>query len=127
VGDEDVGQPELVLNVLQQVHHLGLYRYVQSGDRLIANDDLGIQGQSPGHTDPLALTAGELVRVPVDVVGVEPHQFQQLGYPAALLVLGHDAGMDRPRFADDIAHRHPRVERCIRILEDDLDVAAQLA
>src|SRR3990170_3211834 len=62
VGDEDVGQPELVLNVLQQVHHLGLYRDVQSRDRLIANDDLGIQGQSPGHTDPLALSAGELVR-----------------------------------------------------------------
>ena len=35
--------------------------------------------------------------------------------------------MDLERLADDVADRHAGVERGVRVLEDDLDVAAQLA
>src|SRR5690606_16918742 len=67
VGDEDVGQVELVLQPFEQVHDLRLDRHVERGDRLVTDDDLGAQGQAAGDADALPLTAGELVRVPVDV------------------------------------------------------------
>jgi hypothetical protein len=38
VGDEDVGELELVLEVLEQVDDLGLDRDVQRGDRLVGDD-----------------------------------------------------------------------------------------
>ena len=33
--------------------------------------------------------------------------------------------VDDQRLADDRAHRHARVQRCVRVLEDDLHVARQ--
>ena len=44
--------------------------------------------------------------------------------PAAL---GRHVGVDLERLADDVADRHPRVQRGVRVLEHDLDVAAQPA
>ncbi len=38
--------------------------------------------------------------------------------------LGRDLGVDLVRLADDVADRHARVERGVRVLEDHLDVAA---
>ena len=63
VGDEDVGQAQLVLQVVEQVDDLGPDGHVQGRDRLVGDDQPGIQGQGPGHADALALPAGELVRV----------------------------------------------------------------
>jgi serine kinase of HPr protein (carbohydrate metabolism regulator) len=40
VGHEDVGEPELVLDVLQQVDDLRLDRDVERGHRLVADDEL---------------------------------------------------------------------------------------
>ena len=40
VRDEQVGQPELGLQVLEQVEHLGLDRHVERRDRLVADDQL---------------------------------------------------------------------------------------
>ena len=68
---------------LQQVDHLGLDRHVERRHRLVADDDLRPQRQRPGDADALALAAGELVRVPVDVVGVEADQVEQFLDPRA--------------------------------------------
>ena len=35
--------------------------------------------------------------------------------------------MNLDSFADDRPHAHPRVERCVGILKDDLHLAAQMA
>ena len=40
VGDEQVGQRELVLEALQQVDDLGLDRHVEGADRLVGDDEL---------------------------------------------------------------------------------------
>ena len=80
VGDEHVGQAELVLEVLQQVDDLGLDRDVERGDRLVGDDELGPQRQRPGDADALALAAGELVRVAARVLGREPDELQQLAH-----------------------------------------------
>ena len=68
VRDEDVGQAELVLQLLQQVDDLRLHRDVECGHRFVADDDLRPKRQPAGDPDALALTTGELVRVPVDVL-----------------------------------------------------------
>src|SRR6185437_4788303 len=73
VADHDVSQPELVLELEQQVYDLRPDRDVERRDRLIANDQLGFQDQRAGDADALALAAGEFVRVAVGVLGTQAH------------------------------------------------------
>ena len=39
VRDEQLGQFEPLLQIHQQVYHLGLHRYVERGDRFIGNNE----------------------------------------------------------------------------------------
>ena len=84
-----------------------------------------IQGERAGDADALALAARELVRVTVDEVGVEADDFEQLldrpapSPPVADLV-------DEEWLPDDVADRHPRIERGVRVLEDDLHLPPHL-
>ena len=78
VGDEEVGEAELVLQVGEQVDDLRLDRDVEGGDRLVGDDQLRLQRQGAGDPDPLALAAGELVRVAVVVLGGEADPLEQL-------------------------------------------------
>ena len=98
VRDEHVGQAELVLQVLQQVDDLGLDRHVQRGDRLVGDDQLGPQGERAGDADALALAAGELVRVAVVVLRVQPDQLEQVLHGPLDAVLGlHASGSGTAR------------------------------
>ena len=63
VGDEQVGQPELALQPLEQVDDLGLDRHVERADRLVGDDQVGLQRERTRDADALALAARELVRV----------------------------------------------------------------
>ena len=62
VGDEQIGEAELVLQVLQQVDDLGLDRDVERGDRLVENEQARLQRQCPRDADALLLPARELAR-----------------------------------------------------------------
>jgi hypothetical protein len=63
VADEDVGEVARFLQALEQVEHLGLDRDVQRADRLIADDQLGLERQCAGNADALTLPTTEFVRV----------------------------------------------------------------
>ena len=63
VADEHVGEPELALEVHQQVQHLRLHRLVERRDRLVQDDEARLQRQRAGDVDALALAAGELVGI----------------------------------------------------------------
>ena len=78
VGDEQVGQAELALQVVEQVQDLALDRHVERRDGLVADDEVGVDRERPGDADALALAARELVRVAMDVALVEAHLAQQL-------------------------------------------------
>ena len=69
VRHEQGGDAELLLqpaDLVAQLHpHLG----VERGQRLVEQQHRGGQGQRPGERDPLLLAAGELVRVPLALVG----------------------------------------------------------
>ena len=69
VGDEDVGEVELLLQVDEQVEHLRLDRDVERGDRLVRDDELRLQHERAGEPDALPLAAAELVRVPAGRLG----------------------------------------------------------
>ena len=49
VGDEQVGQAELALELLEQVEHLRLDRHVERRDRLVAHDRGRARGRAPGR------------------------------------------------------------------------------
>ena len=76
--DEDVGQVELALEILQQVEDLRLHRDVERRDRLVADDQLRLERERARDADPLALAAGELVRVAVVVLRAQPDAGEQL-------------------------------------------------
>ena len=82
VGDEDVREPELFLQVLEQVEDLRLNRDVERRDGLVAEDELRVDRERAGDADPLALAAGELVREPVVVLGVEADDLEELLHAA---------------------------------------------
>src|SRR5512143_713372 len=73
VGDDDVRKLEFFLNVFKKVNHLGLNRNIEGRDRLIADDQLRIEGKGPGNPDPLPLAAAELMGIALGVLGIEPY------------------------------------------------------
>src|SRR4029079_10165234 len=77
----------------------------------------------PGDPDSLTLSARELVRVAVAMLGIQPDEVEELR-DTHLAALAPEA-VDLQGFADDRVHVHPRIERPEWVLEDDLDVAPQ--
>ncbi len=49
MGDKDIGKPEFLLKILEEVEHLGLDGDVQRGNWLVAYDQLGPQGERLGR------------------------------------------------------------------------------
>ena len=78
VGDEQISQPELFLEIGKQIDDLRLDRDVERRYRLVADDQFRRYGERAGDADALALAAGEFMRVARAVVGIEADQRQQL-------------------------------------------------
>ncbi|GAA2219599.1 hypothetical protein GCM10010429_52890 [Micromonospora olivasterospora] len=66
------------------------------------------------------------MRVPVDVLRVEANHVEQFLHPLAPAALRRGVRVDLERLADDVADRHPRVQRRVRVLHHHLHVPAQL-
>ena len=81
MGNEQVSQPQLALQVLQQIDHLRLYRHIQRSHRLVQNQQPGLERQCPGNANALALTARELLGVALHHGGGESHHLKQLRDP----------------------------------------------
>ncbi|MPN32965.1 hypothetical protein SDC9_180448 [bioreactor metagenome] len=88
MGNKNIGKIMPFLQRAEKIKHLGLYRNVQGGNGLVANDDLGLQNQSPGYIDALALAAGELVGIAVHVLHVQAYlpQHSQHRFPPLFAV-----------------------------------------
>ena len=125
VGNEEIGRTELVLKFLEQVQNLGLNGNIQSGNGLVADDQLGLQSERTGDADTLTLTARELVRIAVDVLGVQTDDVQQLTDTLNALLLGAHA-MNSHGLGDDLADGHTRIERSIGVLEDELHLTTHV-
>ena len=61
MGDEQVGDAALLLQLAQQVEHLRPDGHIQCADGLVCHDELRLYDQRPGNADALALPAGKFV------------------------------------------------------------------
>ena len=113
VRDEDVREAEVPLQVVEQVDDLRLNRDVERRDRLVGDDQLRVQRERAGDADPLALSAGELVRVPVQVGRGEPDDLEQLLHLLPHLRPRADP-VDPEWIADDLHDTLAGIQRCSR-------------
>ena len=120
VGNEEIGNAQLLLKLLKGVDDLRLNGYVQRGDRLVADDELGLHRQRPGNADALPLAAGKFVGVATGMVAVQPHQIQQMSDLFIPLLFAGIQMVDVQRLADDVADRHAGIQGRVGILKDDL-------
>ena len=109
-----------LLELLEQVDDLRLDRDVERRDRLVGDDEVGVERERARDADALALAARELVRVARRRVGRQPDDLEQLRGRAR----SRRAGSARPCVADGSPMIRPdgmaRVERRERVLEDHL-------
>jgi hypothetical protein len=126
VGNEDVGQVELRLEVVEQVQHLSLDGLVERGDGLVEDDRLRREGERPGDVDALPLAAGQLVRVAAaEALRLEPDLGEEL--------VGERHGRRAPQAVhhrsegDRLLHGQTRIERREAVLEHHLHGSAQLS
>ena len=127
VSDEDVREPELPLQRLEQVDHLRSDRDVERGDRLVEDEQLRVQRERARDADPLTLAARELVREPVRVLRAQSDRLEELVHAPALLPPALGDPVDLERLGDDVADGQARVERRVRVLEHDLQLAPVFA
>ena len=126
MGNEQIGSALLLLELLQQVQHLGPDGHVQSGDGLVGYHQLRLHNHGPGQTDTLPLAAGELMGIPGQVLG------EQADFVDHLLHLGHTVGLVFIQveivqaLGNDIIHGGPLVQGGGGVLEDHLDIPDDL-
>ena len=102
-----IGEP-MRLQLLEHVDHLRLNGHVQRRDRLVADDELRPGGQGAGDADALALAAGELVGVAVEVIPLEPHLLDQFADAPGDFV--GPGALQAHRLADDAGYGHARIQ-----------------
>ena len=126
MGDEHVGQRHIPLQILHQIEHLCAHGNIQRGNRLIADDKFRIEDQGARNHDSLALAAGKFMRIAVEIFMRQAdlgHHLQN-----GLFALGLRADFKHiQRRADQLLDRHSRIERRIRVLEDNLHLASIIA
>ena len=120
VRDEEIGQPQLVLQTAHQVQHLGLDRDVERGRRLVADQKSRVGRQRAGDGNALSLTTRKLVRI-----------FRPIGAGKADLLQERDdfrrqfrwrlgESMSADRLGDDVLDPPARIEARVGILKDHL-------
>lgn len=121
VRDEEVGEGELVLEILEEVDDLGLDGDIEGADRLVADEEFGFDGQGTGDSDPLPLASGELVGIAVQVSGVEADEVEEFGDSLAASRGLHVGEVDAEGLSDNVLDSHSGVERVEGVLKDHLD------
>ena len=119
VGDEQVGEAPLGLQVEQQVDDLGLDGHVEGRHRLVAHHQPGIEHQRPGDADPLKLAARQLVGQAAGLGGGEADPVEDVGGPPLRLGTRRQA-LDPEPLAHAVTDAPAGIERADRVLEDDL-------
>ena len=127
--DEKKGHAHLALELGKKFEDLRLHGHVESGGRLVRDQEIGLVRQRHGDDDALALAARKLMRIGAETClrirnadALQKVEHARLdGGPAHSLVLDQ-------HFADLPLDRVQRVERGERLLKDHGDlVAADLA
>src|SRR6478752_5723363 len=118
VADEQVGDARPLLDVFDQIKYACLGGHIQSAGRFVADDDFRFHRERPGDRDALSLAAGEFAGVSLTGVCGQTDGVEQ--FTDSFAAAG-DAGCAE-RLDQNVLHIQGRVQRGVRILEDDLDV-----
>ena len=119
VGDEEIGDAQLVLQPLQEPKDFLADQLIERGGHLVADDEIGLGGERPGDRHALLLPAGQFAGLAGDEVLGQIHLPEQLEdalahfVPRAVEIEG-----DRP--ADHVEQRVLRVQRDVGHLIDHL-------
>ena len=120
MGNEKVGHAQTLLQVLKQIDDLGLDGHIQRRHRLVADDERWLDGERARRGYSLALPARKLVRIPRSLRTAKSDELQDFLNAIAPVLTALVELVDHHRLFDDLAYRHPRIQRAIRILEDHL-------
>ena len=125
MGDVNGSELEFLLKITDERDDLRLNRNVQSGRRLVADEDLRVAGERDCDNDALAHAAGILERILVKAVGgvLDADALHELDGLLLRLAAG-DALMLFNDLGDLRADRADRVQRGHRILENRRDLRA---
>ena len=127
MGDEQIGQVLLGLELVHQVQHLSPDGHVQGGDGLVGHDELGVHDHGPGDAHALALAAGKLVGIPGFVFGQQTHVLERLVYLGDPLLLIPIEMEVVEALGHAVLDSGPLVQRGGGVLEDHLDIADHVA
>ena len=116
VGDVEHAEVRLALQFGEQVEHPEADRHVEHRDRLVGDQQRRPRRERPGDRDALTLSAGELVRTPLDEVGREPHAVEQAVHLVVDLRLRHDV-VQAQRPLEVVPDGVVRIEGRERVLE----------
>jgi hypothetical protein len=121
VSDHQSGQSELIAQPQQQREDLASYRRVERGHWLVGDEHARLEHQRPRDDDPLALPAGQLMRVALEEPLWRSHTApaEGVGDPGLLVV----EAVDSHPLGDSLVDGVPRVQRSGRVLQDKLDAA----
>ena len=128
VGDVDVGEPEVLLEVEHQLQDLGPHRHVEHRDRLVRDQHARVRDGRPRHDHALLLAAGQVARVLLEeqLDRRQPDPLER-GDDLDPSLARRAHAMDAQRVTDGGLHSHRRVESGVRVLEHHLDVAPERA
>ena len=118
VRDDDDRDAELFIDVADQLEDLARGLWVERARRLVAQQDLGVRRQRAGNGDALLLTAGELRRIGLRLVG-QTDRLQKLLRARSRLTAADPGKLHREA---DIIQTVPLHEQ-IEALEDHGNVA----
>jgi len=80
--DEEIREPEGLLQVPHQVRHLGGDGDVEGGKRLVGHDELGLESEHPGDRDPPLLAAREIGGISRKLCRLELDEREKILRPA---------------------------------------------
>src|SRR5215831_10077737 len=111
VRDQHIREPQPLLQITKEFAYLLLECGIESGKRLIENQEFGFQHQGARDRQALAFTAAELVSAPVQHDRRKAHQIECEGRSARPL-----AALDHERFLDDLTRGKAWIQARSRLL-----------
>src|SRR6185369_13344721 len=99
VRDEEIGEAEFLLQILEQIDDLRLHADVERAHRLVADDEFWFHRERTRDADALALAAAEFVRITMPHLRLQPDLREQLRDPRFPIRARHLREMNLERFA----------------------------
>ena len=125
VGDEQHGEVQVLLKLMQQIDDLCLDGNIQRGDRFVGDKEFRVDGEGPGDDRALTLSARKGDRLAFHGIGRKSNTLQKRGSVVFSLISRADV-VDLDDLFDHAADGQPRVEGGIGVLKDHLHLAAVL-